>query len=1396
MDRAASQIHVLSNSAEWDAKSREASAASNSLGAMSHTASFDVEGAPAAVLPMRLNKHPLQSLVVLADGQSVPSVSQTTPLVTLVVTNTNDSVDALADFPNSLRAWIQFINGAGVPAEIDFNIPLTDPNCDQNTHVCTIFAVSDGAPGSMNDFTIDPLTSLFTIDAYPQPGASPNTLPGGDNAVVLIRLDGTKATTAGGIGFDLFEIPSTIRGFNIAGFGNPDETSSPGFSDGAFGIDLFTDGAYVEGNFIGTNASGTAAVTGTDRNLDGIFDEFGAALGTIGTGNVIGGTTPQARNIISGNNTGIFSEFDATLSQVQGNFIGTDRTGALPLGNLIDGILAPPFSIIGGTQAGAGNLISTNGSIDLDINAINGFGLGEAVLVQGNFIGTDVTGAAVFAHDNDTAILISVNYQLATIGGTTPAARNILSGTNVGVHLSDGVFDNLIEGNYIGVDVTGTKALGNNLQGILSDNADLHLTIGLNPVNILGLPPYSNTIGGAVPGAGNVISNNASAGIEIAGSNAEVTPASLLGDVIQGNLIGTDATGTVPMPNGFNGIWLATSTVTNVGTVNPMNNIIGGTNPGEANVISNNTGHGILMNSAASNATIGNVIQNNTGAGVRIVSGNGNRISRNSILGNGALGIDLATVGPNANSPCQANTNGANMLQNAPVLTAGTGSTFISATATDPNGNTSEFSNTVQSTLSGNILSLLGNFNGLPNTTFTIEFFSSPSADASGFGQGQTYLGSTSVTSNVSCAAPISTPINLTQADMSVTESFPRGFLAVGADLGFSVYTSVVTNNGPSTAHNVVFTDPLPAALQVSSAYCNVASCQSPITTTLGTCSVTANMVTCNLGTMANGATATINVPVQALVIGSTTNTVSVSATETDPNLANNSASVTENVTNAVPVVDHLDPAAVLIGSPNLTLNVYGVGFLPTSIIKFNGTTMPFTFFDNQACDGSEVANAIYCADLQIVVPAAMLTTAGDAAISVTDGTNTSSMTFTGFIESACSFNVLQGASSTVSVISSGEIAQFTTQTLADNCPWTASSQVPWITQLDSDLAAGGSRSVSAVASYSVAPNITGSARTGTITQAGQVITFNQAAGSTCTYTLGTASIELASAASSNSITVTASDPVNCLWQPQSFAPWITVAAANTAVTGSGTVNYSVAANTGGPRVGSIVVASVGGGGTVFQITQDPANSCFFTLSSTSGNFPTSAASGTFAVTASQSTCAWTATSDSAFATFPSGNSGTGNGTVNFSLAANASGGRTANITVGNTLGSSANFAATQVGVFTCSFALTPTSVNISDAGGIGTIGATQSFSFCLWTAQSNNPDVVTLSATSGGYGNTLTYTVAQEYRTSSRPDGHVWMPDFHDKSGPGAAAEGNPVPVVTTLAPSKALQQPARISR
>jgi hypothetical protein len=112
-----------------------------------------------------------------------------------------------------------------------------------------------------------------------------------------------------------------------------------------------------------------------------------------------------------------------------------------------------------------------------------------------------------------------------------------------------------------------------------------------------------------------------------------------------------------------------------------------------------------------------------------------------------------------------------NNSQNAPVLTAGAGAAFITATATDPNGNTSEFSNAVASSGSGSVLDLLGNFNSLPNTNYTIEFFSSTVADLSGYGQGETYLGSTAVTTGSTCTVAVNNPVDATQADLSVTLS-------------------------------------------------------------------------------------------------------------------------------------------------------------------------------------------------------------------------------------------------------------------------------------------------------------------------------------------------------------------------------------------------------------------------------------------------------------------------------------------------------------------------------------------------------------------------------------------------------------------------------------------------
>src|SRR5262249_1722477 len=151
---------------------------------------------------------------------------------------------------------------------------------------------------------------------------------------------------------------------------------------------------------------------------------------------LIGGTTPAARNIISGNTEGIQSA--GTL--IEGNYIGTDVTGTVAIGNRILGVRG---QTVGGTAPGAGNLISANNiAVEPD-------------LIQGNLIGTDVTGTKALG--NATGILGG-----NVIGGTTAAARNIISGNDVGIFSSGG----LIERNYIGTDISGTKAVVGDGDGV------------------------------------------------------------------------------------------------------------------------------------------------------------------------------------------------------------------------------------------------------------------------------------------------------------------------------------------------------------------------------------------------------------------------------------------------------------------------------------------------------------------------------------------------------------------------------------------------------------------------------------------------------------------------------------------------------------------------------------------------------------------------------------------------------------------------------------------------------------------------------------------------------------------------------------------------------------------
>jgi titin len=137
-------------------------------------------------------------------------------------------------------------------------------------------------------------------------------------------------------------------------------------------------GNVLEGNFIGTDVTGTADPS--ESGSYGVLIQAGES--------VIGGTTPAARNLISGNTYGGVN-IQSCFNIVQGNFIGTDVTGAgaLPNGSGI-GLSSTSGNLIGGTQAGAGNVISGNTGAGIAVTAA----ATQNNEIKGNFIGTDITG--------------------------------------------------------------------------------------------------------------------------------------------------------------------------------------------------------------------------------------------------------------------------------------------------------------------------------------------------------------------------------------------------------------------------------------------------------------------------------------------------------------------------------------------------------------------------------------------------------------------------------------------------------------------------------------------------------------------------------------------------------------------------------------------------------------------------------------------------------------------------------------------------------------------------------------------------------------------------------------------------------------------------------------------
>ena len=216
-------------------------------------------------------------------------------------------------------------------------------------------------------------------------------------------------------------------------------------------------------------------------------------------------------------------------------------------------------------------------------------------------------------------------------------------------------------------------------------------------------------------------------------------------------------------------------------------------------------------------------------------------------------------------------------------------------------------------------------------------------------------------------------------------------------------------------------------------------------------------------------------------------------------------------------------------------------------------------------------------------------------------------------------------------------------------CAWNASSDSAWLT-----ITSGSSGSGAGSVGYSVAANSTTSQRAGRLTIAGATFTFTQAAAA-CGYSLAPTSRSVGTTATTGSVGVTAGS--GCAWTATSSGSWLTITG-NPSSSGNGTVNYSVAANSGSTARSATLTV----GTATFTLTQ--SGSCTFAVSQTNRGFNPSGGNASVAVTAG-SGCSWTATRSGSWITITSGSSGSGTGTVNYRVSANGgSSSRTGTLTV------------------------------------------------------------------------------------------------------------------------------------
>ena len=661
-------------------------------------------------------------------------------------------------------AKFSIVAGTGVLTFVsapDYETP-TDSNLD-NVYVVTVRA-SDGSLSDTQTIsvTITDVVSTLVVDT-----TTDNNDTGMGTSFTAEQLNATKGTDGKVSLREAIIAANTTGGTDTISFNMSGGAGTYGEFTILVGSALpyITDAVYING------ASQSGYSTQPLIVLDG---EGGSGYGLY-LSNTADGSTIRGLLIRDFGADAIHVQLGSDNHTIVGNYLGSFNADGSNAGagerNLSEGIESYGANlVVGGTTAADRNVISGNASA-YNIYLATG---ANGTTIQGNYIGTDAAGTSAFTTTNSSyGIMVESPATNITIGGTANGAGNVISGfTSRGVWVTTSGTTTL-QGNKVGTDVTGTLDLGNTQYGVYIDDTG------------------SVIIGGTATNAGNLISGNNGGGI-YANNTGSVT--------VQGNIIGLDASGTSALGNTGPGIYLSSSAVSTIGgNTAAARNIISGnstygievrSSPSGGHVIKGNyigvgsNGSTLLGNGgagiyiAASDVKVGgksagdaNIIAGNGGGGIVVASGNGNLFYQNSIHSNTGLGIDLGNDGVTANDYGDADA-GANYQTNFPVIT-------------------SVVTNGANTTITGSIEWYA------QSQPIYIEFFSNATADASGHGEGRTYLGFVQVTTDATTG---DASFSVTLTGVSVGDWITAVANVEGGFLGASEFALSVQAVGPTNA--------------------------------------------------------------------------------------------------------------------------------------------------------------------------------------------------------------------------------------------------------------------------------------------------------------------------------------------------------------------------------------------------------------------------------------------------------------------------------------------------------------------------------------------------------------------------------------------------------------------